>query len=111
MLHQSIKPRTRKFIKRPKNVDFCNLRKIYQTNIEKKLFDTATKTRPDDLKSAFKKVVDKAAEATGEFIGKKIANKNVKTKTVHNENYRNAEELGIPPLKRGELLNELRQVL
>ena len=73
------------------------MRKIYQTNIEKKLFDTATKTRPDDLKSAFKKVVHKAAEATGEFIGKKIANKNVKKKTVHYGNYRNAEELGIPP--------------
>ena len=34
--------------------------------------DTATKTGIDAEKSAFKKVVQKTAEATGDFIGSKI---------------------------------------
>ena len=34
--------------------------------------DTATKTRQDALKTASRKVVHKAAEATGEFIKKKF---------------------------------------
>ena len=37
----------------------------------KRLLDGATKTGVDALKPAFKKVVHKAAEQTGEFLGKK----------------------------------------
>ena len=37
--------------------------------------DTATKTAIDTLKTAAKKVTCKAAEATGEFIGKKLLRK------------------------------------
>ena len=39
------------------------------------LLDTATKTAIDTLKTAAKKVTCKAAEATGEFIGKKLLRK------------------------------------
>ena len=63
--------------------------------------------RLDALKTVFWKVVHKAAEATGEFIGNKIANKNVKTKPVIDENLRNIEEIFIPSEKREEILNEL----
>ena len=55
----------------------------------------------DGLKTTSKKVVHKAAGATGEFLGKKIADKIVKP----------VEEIIIPPEKRGEILNSLRQVL
>ena len=34
--------------------------------------DTATKTGIDAAKSAFKRVVQKTAEATGDFVGNKI---------------------------------------
>ena len=37
--------------------------------------DTATKTRIDAAKTASKRVVQKTAEATGDLIGNKIADK------------------------------------
>ena len=45
----------------------------------KHLTDTATITGLDALKIASKKVAQKADEATGEFIGNKIADKIMKT--------------------------------
>ena len=44
------------------------------------------------LKTASKKVVHKAAEATGEFLRNKIADKIVKPKHVIDENLRNGED-------------------
>ena len=73
--------------------------------------DTATKAGLYALKTASKKVVHKAAEATSEFIGNKITNKTVKSKYVINENSRNVEEIIILLEKRQEILSELRQVL
>ena len=61
--------------------------------------------------NASKKVIHKAAEATGEFLETKITGKIVKTKPVIDENPRNVEEIIIPPEKIEEVLNELRQVL
>ena len=48
----------------------------------KKLLDTATKTELDAIKTASKKVVHQAVEATGKFIGNEIAYKIVKPKPV-----------------------------
>ena len=41
----------------------------------KKLMDTATKTGIDAAKAASKRLFQKTAEATGDFIGNKIADK------------------------------------
>ena len=41
----------------------------------KKLMDTTRKTEIDSAKTAFERVVQKAAEATGYLIGNKIGNK------------------------------------
>ena len=71
----------------------------------KQLFDIATKTGLNALKTASKKVVHKAAEATGEFIGNKIADKIVKPKSVADANSTNIEEVIIPSEKRGKMLN------
>ena len=62
--------------------------------------DAATKTGLDALKTASKKVVHKATEATGKFIGNTIADKIVKQKPVIDENSKIAEEIIIPPEKR-----------
>ena len=59
---------------------------------ERQLLNAATKTGPDPLKTASKKVVHKAVEATGEFIGNKIADKIV----TPNENSRNVKKITIP---------------
>ena len=61
--------------------------------------------------NASKKVIHKAAEATGEILETKITGKIVKTKPVIDENPRNVEEIIILPEKIEEVLNELRQVL
>ena len=74
---------------------------------KKQLLDTVL----DSLTIASKKVTPKAAEATGEFIGKKITDKIVKPKQVIDENRRNVAEITIRPEKREKILNKLRQVL
>ena len=74
----------------------------------KQLLDTATKTELDTLKITSKKEVHKAAEAAGKFIGNKIAEKILKTKTLPAENSRNLEEIIIPAEKIEEIFNELR---
>ena len=67
----------------------------------KKLMDTATKTGIEAVKTASKWVVQKIAEATGDLIGNKIADKITsvgKTKSKKKENER--QEIYIPPEKR-----------
>ena len=52
-----------------------------------------------------KKVDHEAAEATGEFIGNKIADKTLKPKPVLDENSRNVKEMIILPEQKEEILN------
>ena len=63
------------------------------------------------LKTASKKIVQKATEATGEFLKNKIADKIVKPKHIIEEKTRDVEKINIPQGKRKEILNELRKVL
>ena len=63
--------------------------------------NTATKTGLK--KTAFKKVVHKIAENTGELIGNKITEKIVKPKLAPDENSRNVEEIPTSLWKRQEI--------
>ena len=54
---------------------FCHLQKNLVINMVKKLMATATKTGIDAAKIASKRVVQKTAEASGDLIGNKIADK------------------------------------
>ena len=63
--------------------------------------DTAIKKGTTRFKSCYEKVVHKTAEATREFIGNKIA----KSKSVPD-----VEERVVPPEKREDVSNELRQL-
>ena len=69
----------------------------------------------DTVINASKKVVHKAVEATGKFLGNKIADaiaKSYDNKIVKpHENSRNVIEIIIPPEKKEEILNDLGQVL
>ena len=108
MTQYSIEPKTRKYIK---GYGFL----LFPRKYRKQLLHT----RLDALKTASKKVVHKVAEATGEFLGNKIADgvakskndKIVKPNHEIDENPRNVEEIIIPSEKREEILNELREVL
>ena len=71
MTRYSIEPRRRKYVRGYGFLSFArNLSKKYKNH----LLDTGLNA----LKTASRKVVHKAAEATGEFIGNKDADKTVK---------------------------------
>ena len=59
-------PRSRKHVK---GYGFLSFATKFGDKYGKKLMDTATKTEIDAAKPAFKRVVQKTAEATGDFIG------------------------------------------
>ena len=71
-MRYSAEPIFRKYVKR---YDFLSFAKKLGDKYDKKLIDTATKTGIDAAKTASKIVVKKTAEATGDSIGSKIADK------------------------------------
>ena len=71
----------------------------------KQLLDTSTKTRLDALKTASKKVIHKAAEATSESIGNKITDKIVEAKPVPETNSRYIKEIITPSEKKEEIFS------
>ena len=70
--------------------------RTFSNKYRKQLLDTGVAA----LKTASKKVVHKAAEATGEFLRNKIADKIVKPKHVIDENLRNGEDIIILSKKK-----------
>ena len=72
----------------------------------KNLMDTATKKGIHAAKTASKKVVQKTAEATGDLIGNKIADK---TTSLGNTNSKEKEgqEIFVPPEKRQQIIDDL----
>ena len=77
----------------------------------KNFMNTARKTGLDAAKTASKIVVQKTAEATGDLIGNKIADKITSlTKPRNNEKdeTNEVEEIYIPPEKRQQIIADLR---
>ena len=71
--------------------------------------DTATKTGMDTAKTASKRVVQKAAEATGDRIGNEIVDKVTSIgKAKENEKTKEIEKVYISPEKRQEIIDDLR---
>ena len=73
--------------------------KIFGNKYGKKLIDTATKTGMDAAKSAFKRMVQKTAETTGNLIRNKITSLG-KPKEI--------AEIYIPPEKQQQIITDLR---
>ena len=75
----------------------------------KKLMDTARKVGIDAARTASKRVVQKAPEATGDLIGNKIANKITSVgKTKSKEKEDETKEIYILQKKREQIIDELR---
>ena len=72
MMRYSIEPRFRKYVK---GYSFLSFARNFGNKCGKKLMDAASKTGIDAAKIASKRVVQKTAEATGDLIGNKIADK------------------------------------
>ena len=75
----------------------------------KKLIDTATKTGIDAAKIASKRAVQKAARATGDLIGNKVADKITSLgKTKSKEKEKEEQEIYMPPGKKQQIIDDLR---
>ena len=100
-MRYSTEPRFRKYVK---GYGFLSFAKY-----GKKLMDTATKTGMDAAKIASKRVVQKTAEATGDLIRNKIADKITSIgKPKEKEKTKETEEIYIPPEKRQQIIDDLK---
>ena len=103
MVKYSIEPRFRKYVK---GYGFLSFAKKFGNKYGKKLIDTATKIGMDAPKIASKKVVQKTAEATGDLIENKIADKI--TSISKSKEKPKTKEIYIPPEKRQKIIDDLR---
>ena len=71
-MRYSIEPKFRKYVK---GDGFLSFAKKVGNKYDKELIDTVTKTGIDAAKTTSKRIVQKTAEATGDLIGNKIADK------------------------------------
>ena len=105
-MRYSTEPRFRKYVK---DYGFLSFAKKCGNKYGKKLMDTATKTGIDAAKTASKRVVQKTAEAPGDLIGNKIADKITSIgKAKEKEKTKKIEKIYIPPEKRQQIIDDLR---
>ena len=118
----SIEPRDRIYVKRYGFLSFAkNMGKSLSNKYGQKLLDDTKKSTTDAIKTSPKNTIQKTAEATGDLIGNKIADKivSVSKKPSNNNNNNNNEDAEITghkkryisPEKRQQIINELRLVL
>ena len=104
-MRYSTESRLRKYIK---GYGFLSFARKFGDKYGKNVMDTATKTRIDVAKTASKRIVQKTAEATGDLIGNKIADKITSIgKPKEKEKTKKVEEIYIPPEKR-QIIDDLR---
>ena len=107
-MRYSTGPRFRKYVK---GYGFLSFARKFGDKYSKKLIDTSTKTGMDAAKTPSKRVVQKTAEATGDLIEDKIADKITslgETKSYKREKVKEEREIYIPPEKRQQIIHDLR---
>ena len=94
--------------------------KSMSNKYRKKLVDTAKKSATDTIKTASKRAIQKTAEATGDLVGKKIADKitSVSKKSIkklptidEDAELTSHKKRYISPEERQQIIDELRLVL
>ena len=94
-----------KYEKCVKGYGFLSFARKFGHKYGKKLIDTATKAVIDTEKTASKRIVQKPAEATGDLIENKIADKITSvSKTKSKEKKVERQEIYIPPGKKDSKL-------
>ena len=116
-MRHSIEPEYRKYVKGYGFLSFARNfgdkygKSIINSKNVKKLMDGATKTSKDFAKIAGKKVIYKSAEATGDLVGNKIADKiTLRSKKEKGETniMEETQEIYIPPEKRKQIIKDLK---
>ena len=113
-MRYSIEPRDRAYVK---GYGFMSFTRSITNKYGKKLVDTAKKPATDAIKTASKRAIQKTAEATGDLVGNKIAEKRTSVSkkstkklptidegaelTTHKKRY-------ISPQERQQIIDELR---
>ena len=112
-LHYSIESKEKRYVK---GYGFLSFARNFGNKYGKKLMKTAIKTGKDFATIAGKKIVHKSAEATGDLIGNKIAdkitsaskksqNEEIQSNKVNNEI---TKEIYISPKERQKIIDELK---
>ena len=126
-MRYSIEPRDTVYVKGYGFLCFAkNMGKSLSNKYGQKLLDSAKKATTDAIKTASKRTIQKIAEATGDLIGNKIADKitcvwtTLRTKKLSNSNNNNDNNNSnnedvdkkryISPEERQQIINELRLV-
>ena len=124
-MRYSLEPNYRKyvqgqgFISFAKNIGSKYGRKIFDKSIDvsnkygRKILDKSMDASKNFAKTAGKKVLHKSAEATGEMIGNKVADRITKSSRnkAQKEDDRimeEAQEILIPPEKREQIIRDLK---
>ena len=101
-----------KYGKKLINTEINSAKKFSNSKYGKKTIHATKKQGSKFAKTAGKRIVQKSAEATGDLIGNKIADKITslgKSKNKEKENQINEpQEIIIPPEKRQQIINDLR---
>ena len=88
-MRYSIEPRDRIYVKGYRFLSFTkNIGKDLSNKYGQKLLDSAKKSTTNAIKTASKRAIQKTAEASGDLIGNKIADKitSVSNKSSNNNN-------------------------
>ena len=117
-MRYSIEPRDRIYVKGYGFLSFAkNIGKNLSNKYSQKFIDTAKKSTADAIKTISKRAIQKTAEATGDLIGNKIADKMFLKKNTNNESEAvNAGLKDVPkkryisPKQRQQIIDELRLV-
>ena len=119
-MRSSIESRDRIYVKGYGFLSFAkNIGKSLSNKYGQKLLDSAKKSTTDAIKTASKRAIQKTAEATGDLIGNKIADRitsvSKKSNNNNNNNNNNVEltthkKRYISPEQRKQIIEELRLV-
>ena len=119
MTRYSFQPRDRIFVKRYAFLSFARnmgkkISKTLSSKCNQKLFDHDKQSATDALKVASKRSIQKTAEASGDLIGNKVADRIIKvskTSPQNNSETNEAEilkERSISPEQRQKIIDDLR---
>ena len=118
-MRYSTEPRDRIYVKGYGFLSFDkNMGKSLSNKYRQKRFDSAKKSATDAVKTASKREIQKIAEATGDLIGNKIAEKITSVSKKKPDNDHETEDLEIAtskkryisPEERKQIIKELRLV-
>ena len=117
-MRYSIEPRDRRYVKGYGFLSFAkNIGKIRSSKYSQKLFDSTKKSVTVAIKTASKRAIQKTAEANGDLIGNKIADKitstskkSLKVLPSNEANNEIPKERYISPQERQQIIDELRLI-